>query len=309
MAGKSLAHSLDPKSKTIGDLLRIFDLKTGASCRKIAHQTFNFGTAFQTYFGRSLRSVSKDFPVLRQAHLLAIATRTNVSEQVSDQLVEKGDKKVLGALVNNPGASISGQSFGLLVNKSIGDDWLSECVAVRKDIPSHHLRDLVANASSIVRQRLMKDNPEFGEFIDAALPDAARVVATKTPDSSRNYRAAERLIKSKEVTDALVHEFAKGREIEEIIVSIAKLSGLSTAEIERLIMGTWTSPVAIIFKAIGLRLSTVEAIYRARLPSGEAMRSDGIQIKAEFIAISRATAERIMRFFRIRKSAELAAQA
>jgi len=247
--------------------------------------------------------------VLRQAHLLAIATRTNVSEQVSDQLVEKGDKKVLGALVNNPGASISGQSFGLLVNKSIGDDWLSECVAVRKDIPSHHLRDLVANASSIVRQRLMKDNPEFGEFIDAALPDAARVVATKTPDSSRNYRAAERLIKSKEVTDALVHEFAKGREIEEIIVSIAKLSGLSTAEIERLIMGTWTSPVAIIFKAIGLRLSTVEAIYRARLPSGEAMRSDGIQIKAEFIAISRATAERIMRFFRIRKSAELAAQA
>jgi hypothetical protein len=44
-------------------------------------------------------------------------------------------------------------------------------------------------------------------------------------------------------------------------------------------------------------LSTVDAIYNSRLSAGEVIRSDLIQTKAEFIAIRRPTAERILRFF------------
>ena len=69
-------------------------------------------------------------------------------------------------------------------------------------------------------------------------------------------------------------EFTKAKKLEEIIVAIAQFSGLSTTEIERLFMGTWTSPVAVIFKAIGYHLATVEAIYRSRLANGEVARDD-----------------------------------
>jgi hypothetical protein len=240
-----------------------------------------------------------------QEHLLAIATRKNVSETVSDQLVTKGDRSVLGALVSNPGAMISDHGFGMLVEKSTGDDWLSECVGLRKDIPEHHFRQLVSTASNIVRQRLMIGNPEFREIIQDALPHIALPAATKSLGSSKDYRTAELVVNSQPLTEAVVNEFSKAKKLEEVIISIAQLSGLSTTEIERLITGTWSSPVAIILKAIGFHLATVDAIYNSRLSSGDVSRNDLIQTKAEFIAIRRPTAERIMRFFRIRKSAEL----
>jgi uncharacterized protein (DUF2336 family) len=242
--------------------------------------------------------------VKSQAHLLAIATRNKLSETVSDQLVIKGNNQVLGKLVSNPGAIISDQGFGLLVQKSVGDDWLSECIVDRKDIPNHHFRQLISQASDIVRRRLLKDNPKFDEIIEAMLPSPTQLNTIKIDRPPKDYRTAELCVKSLKITNAVVNEFAQAKRIEEVIVSIAQLSGLSISEIERLILDSWTSPLAIIFKAIGLNLTTVDAIYRARLPSGGVIGSDGIRTRAEFIAVSNPTAERIMRFFRVRKSAE-----
>jgi hypothetical protein len=54
-------------------------------------------------------------------------------------------------------------------------------------------------------------------------------------------------------------------------------------------------------------LSTVDLIYAARPAAGEAPRGDLIQTKAD--SSRRATAERIMRFFRTRRSANGATEA
>lgn len=85
----------------------------------------------------------------------------------------------------------------------------------------------------------------------------------------------------------------------------AQLSGLSVDEIERLFVGTWTSLVAVILKAVGFRLATVDAIYRSRLSSGETVHDDLIQTKAEFMALRRPTAERILRFFYAKRAVKI----
>jgi Uncharacterised protein conserved in bacteria (DUF2336) len=237
-----------------------------------------------------------------QEHLLAIATRNRLSEIVSDQLVTKGNIKVLRTLASNPGAAISDLGFGILVKKSSDDDWLSERVARRIDIPEHHLRELISKASEVVRQRLMADIPELSETIKEILPNNALATGNETPSLSKDYRTAELVVNSQPLTEAVVNEFAKAKKLEEMIVSLSRLSELSAAEIERLFMGTWSSPVAVILKAIGFRLTTVEAIYRSRLSSGGVIRDDLLQVKAEYIALRRPTAERIMRFYRARKA-------
>jgi len=242
-------------------------------------------------------------------HLVAVAARPEVSETVSDHLIASDNKKVLGALINNTGAKISNDGFHTLVRKSVGDDWMSECVAARKDIPEHHFRELISKASTIVRHRLMTRNPELCEIIQETLPDIAPLAPLAEIENMpaaplKDYRTAELMVKSHPLTEAVVVEFAKKKQIEEVVVAIAMLSTLATAEIERLFLDTWTSPVAIIFKAIGFHLATVDAVYHSRLAAGEAARDDLIQTKAEFIALRRATAERIMRFFRARRSAE-----
>ena len=239
-----------------------------------------------------------------QEYLLAIATRDKISETISGQLIARGDRKVLGTLASNPGAAISDPSFGILVQKSADDDWLSECVAGRKDIPQSHLRKLLLKASEIVRQRLMTAHPELRDAIqEIFLPPASSTTGKAGP--SIDYKAAEQAVKSREITEEAVKEFARQNKVGEVIVSIAQLSNLSVDEIERLLMNTWTSPVAVIFKAIGFHLPTLEIIYRSRLSDREPVRNDLIQTKAEFIAIRRPTAERIVRYFYAKRAVEI----
>jgi uncharacterized protein (DUF2336 family) len=240
-----------------------------------------------------------------QEHLLAISARKRISEIVSDHLITKGNKEVLLTLANNPGAKISDPSFGILVKKSAEDDTLLDSTARRVDIPDHHLRDLVSKASAIVRQRLINDAPELGELIREMMPEGTAAATSETPSSAKDYRTAELVVDSQPITEATVNEFSKAKRLEEIIVSIARLSSLPVTEIERVFLDTWSSPVAVILKAVGFHLATVEAIYRSRLSDGEGVRSDLSKIKAEFISLRRPTAERIMRFYCARKAAKL----
>jgi len=239
-----------------------------------------------------------------QEYLLAIATRNKISETISSQLIVRGDRKVLGTLAGNHGAAISGPSFGILVRKSADDDWLSECIAGRKDVPQHHLRELLLKASEIVRQRLIIAHPELRDSIQEIFPSPTSSTPSKVGPSI-DYKAAERIVKSREITEEAVKEFARQNKVGEIIVSIAQLSNLSVDEIERLLMNTWTSPVAVIFKAIGFHLSTLEIIYRSRLSDHEPVNDDLVQTKAEFIAIRRPTAERIVRYFYAKRAVKI----
>jgi hypothetical protein len=239
-----------------------------------------------------------------QKHLHAIATRKKISEMVSGLLIAKGDRIVLGTLACNPGATISDPSFGVLVRKGADDDWLLECIAGRKDIPSHRLQELLSKASAIVRKRLTTAHPELRGVIANIFPPRASTTG-EPPAPSTDYRAAEIAISSREPTEALVNEFAVAKKLGEIIVSISRLSGLSVYEIGPLFLGRWASPVAIILKAIGFQLRTVDAIYRARLASHEGIDSDLIQTKAEFIAIRRPTAERIVRHFYAKRAIQI----
>ena len=239
-----------------------------------------------------------------QEYLIAIATRNKLSEAITSQLVEKGDRRVLGILAGNPGATISDSSFGILVHKGTNDDWLSECVAGRKDIPQHHLRTLLLKASEIVRQRLLAAYPQLRGKIRDIFPSPG-ASATNTTAQSIDYKLAEQMVRSREVTEETVKEFAKEKRIAEIVVSIAHLSNLSVDEIGSLLMGTWTSPVAVILKAIGFHLPALEMIYQSRLSEGEQVRADLIRTKAEFVAIRRPTAERIVRHFYAKRAVKI----
>ena len=239
-----------------------------------------------------------------QEYLLAIATRDKISETISSQLIERGDRRVLGVLAGNPGATISDPSFGVLVQKSANDDWLLECIAGRRDIPQHHLRKLLSKASVIVQQRLTAAHPELRDIIQEMFPSPA-TAGTGKAGQSIDYKSAERIVRSREITEDAVKEFARENRVGEMVVSIAQLSNLSVEEIGSLLMGTWTSPVAVILKAIGFHLPTLEMIYRSRLSEGEQVRADLLRTKAEFIAIRRPTAERIVRYFYAKRAVKI----
>ncbi len=94
-----------------------------------------------------------------QQHLLAIAQRGALSEQVTDVLVERGDRDVVRSVAQNNGARFSNAAFRTLVERSVGDDVLAVHVGTRRDLPRQHLLKLVERASAAVRQKLAAADP------------------------------------------------------------------------------------------------------------------------------------------------------
>ena len=93
-----------------------------------------------------------------------------------------------------------------------------------------------------MRQRLIAANPGLSDIIQQILPPKGSSVANKTPSPVRDYSAAERVVKSLELTETVVIEFAREKKLAEMVVSIAQLSRLSVYEIERLVYGNVDKP-------------------------------------------------------------------
>src|SRR5262249_23692737 len=90
-----------------------------------------------------------------QAHLLAISSRANIAEPVTEVLVRRGDKAVAHSVAQNPQARLSEGSFSMLVNRAEQDGALAEKVGLRPDIPPKLFRELLLKATELVQQRLL----------------------------------------------------------------------------------------------------------------------------------------------------------
>jgi uncharacterized protein (DUF2336 family) len=85
-----------------------------------------------------------------QEHLLAIAARAQVSETVTDALVERGDAHVTHKVVSNNGARLSELGFVKVVHEARTDEALASTLATRKDVPPE-LRPFLKLAGAAAR--------------------------------------------------------------------------------------------------------------------------------------------------------------
>src|SRR5215470_3938667 len=70
-----------------------------------------------------------------QAHLMAIASRREVSETVTDALVDRGDANVTQKIIANDGAKLSELGYVKVVHEARTDENLATALAERKDVP------------------------------------------------------------------------------------------------------------------------------------------------------------------------------
>jgi len=70
-----------------------------------------------------------------QAHLMAIASRSQVSETVTDALVDRGVADVTQKVIANDGAKLSELGFVKVVHEARTDEELATALAERRDVP------------------------------------------------------------------------------------------------------------------------------------------------------------------------------
>jgi uncharacterized protein (DUF2336 family) len=72
----------------------------------------------------------------RQNHLVVIAGRAQISDAVSDALIERGNQEVVQRLIANHGARISELGFVKLIGHAKIDKSLAAAIAKRTDMPA-----------------------------------------------------------------------------------------------------------------------------------------------------------------------------
>jgi len=71
-----------------------------------------------------------------QTHLLALACRSQIAEEIVDLLIARGDQIAVRYVANNQGARISEAGAAALAERAKSDDALAEVISKRPDVPA-----------------------------------------------------------------------------------------------------------------------------------------------------------------------------
>ncbi|HEY0441003.1 MAG TPA: DUF2336 domain-containing protein [Xanthobacteraceae bacterium] len=241
-----------------------------------------------------------------QPHLLSISERAVLSSRVTDVLVQRGDQQVVRSVAGNDGASFSDFGFAAMVEKAGGDEVLQERLGARRDLPKAHTEALLQVATERVRQRLLTSGQFDGDSSAARTMRALADDVLKRPASrDLDYITATAAVDEVERAchgigrNELVGFAAAGREAE-LIVALARMSGLPIETIEGIWRAEPDDGVIILAKALGLDWPTTREIIRASPDRASVFRND-IPAK-KYVQLSPQVAQRVVRFWKVRQA-------
>ena len=242
-----------------------------------------------------------------QDHLLAMTERTKLSPDLTDVLVQRGERDVIRRAAANTGATFSTIGYSALVKRAAKDGVLTITVGQRNDLPDRLLKELLSGTVDVVRRRLF-DMAEPGR--QAAVAKAMSDLSGKTqqPEKQRDFAPAQRTIlslyRAGDLNEAALLDFAKAYRYGESVAALSAMSGVPIAAVDRLMAGDRHDPILIIAKAIGLDWATVRALVLLRLgPARIPASADIDSVRANFLRLAPSTAERVVSFWRARETA------
>ena len=239
-----------------------------------------------------------------QQHLYAITQRDALSEAVTDILVERGDRDVVHAVVQNRGARFSDAGFRALVQRSNGDDALASEVGMRGDIPRPHFLMLLEKASSAVRARLAAENPQASTTIDGVMAEVVGGMRDEIRNSSPAFAAAEAAVERqnriRRIGEAEIYQYARDRKFEETAIALSLLCDTPIDVVERALLDPGAEIVLILAKVAGLSSTTTKAILLLRAADRGMSTEDLERALMSFNRLQPETAKRVLGFFRTR---------
>lgn len=243
-----------------------------------------------------------------QDHLLAICGRADLPEAVTDLIVDRGERKVIRKLANNPSARFSDAGYSGIIARADADEELVEILGLRIDLPLQFLRDLLRRASEAVRAKLAAiAPPELQEEIKRVLKSIVGEAGEDRPamrDLSRTEHFIKLMRDLKELDDAAVYLFAEAKKFDEVIVSLAVINDVPTEMMARLLEGPRSDLILIPCRSARLNWPSVEAILRNRPMALPINEQTLVHAQRDYKKLSFETAQRTIRFWQLHNKIE-----
>ncbi len=246
-----------------------------------------------------------------QEHLRLVSGRDDLTEAVSDVIVDRGDDATLGVLLQNAEAPISREGYEKVVDRAQVAPALHAAVVNRTHLPP----DLLNEMYFVVEQRLRERIAARNEAMDPAALDAALSVgrnrlATRDGALPADYADAERhvaaLMKSDGVpAPGVLAGFLRHNQKTRFLVALAAAADVDFATVRRIIERQDLDALAIICRAADYD----NALYYtlAVLITEDRTRTRLEDYQRRYNELPRETAQRTLRFWRMRRVSDLAA--
>ena len=195
-------------------------------------------------------------------HQVAVAMRANVSEQVSDALVETDNERVITTLLSNQNALISNSTMTDLVERSDRMPAYREPLVRRHDLPPVLAKKLYWAVSAALRKHIVAnfdlDPSDIDEAMEAAVNDAMGIEGGPVSRQAASRGSAVEFCDQD--LQVLVGLLRKG-EVPMFLDKFTSLSKLRLPLVRRLLFEPGGEGLAIACKGIGLDKATFISIF------------------------------------------------
>ena len=241
-----------------------------------------------------------------QAHLQVISSRPDLTEAISDVIVERGDDVTLGALLENTRAPLSRQASEAAVERAGDNADLHAAVVNRQDLPADLLNEMYFVVEAQLRQKITERNAALDPAaLDAALAAGRKSVAGRDGALPSDYAEAEAHIRALTrrgaVTPATLAGFLRAGERTRFLVALSEMSEVDFHTVRRIVERRDMDALAILCRAADFDRALFLTFAVLILEPGQAM-AKAQEYGKLYNDLPKDTALRTMRFWRMRRT-------
>ncbi len=242
-----------------------------------------------------------------QDHLLAISDRKTLTEQVTDALVDKGNKAVLHSVTDNQGARFSECGFNTLARRAVDDTQLQENLVQRRDLTESAADELRPYLTEQLKERL----DQAGIDTDAA--NLSRLVSTTAQRVQVEMHDAQRsrfevrvltseIKRGKRPLDETVEMLCHDDRALDVALLIRNLSDAGDIDVAKIMFREEGGPIAILCKNLGVETTAFAAIAELRHKRLKRSAAETHKEVELYSQLAESEAKRAIRFLKVRKA-------
>ena len=243
-----------------------------------------------------------------QAHLAAIAGRSTLPEKVTDVLIDRGERDVVHTVTANHGARFSDYGMDRLLGKAAEDVDLRELLVERPDLSPQVIDRLLPMISDSLIEKLA----ERGYDVNGALPvDMIHALRQRFTAALRTRKdnilqvsvVIDQIRKGHARLDESVLQIAQTGRLLDVATLLGTFARLDRDHVFKLLFKGQLQTILVLGRSLELSWQTLDAILAVRAVKSRQSYFPDPKARAEFEATDMATAQRAIRFLRVRQVA------
>ena len=198
------------------------------------------------------------------AKLIAIARRNDISEQLSDTLVDTDKEEVVESLMNNSEAKISIETLNKTIEKFAKSGVIMEAMVSKAHVPYVIIEKIMTLVSDEIKKKLtekykIRENVAK-QALDKTQEDNVLDFLITNNDKAQKKDLVDYLFSNDKLTHSiLLRALCKG-DIYFFVIGLAKLSNMEYSEVEQIIFKEGVTSFSALYKKANMPKGSFDAV-------------------------------------------------